>query len=202
MTPGWRTLLLAGFAAGSPGVAHAHAFVAGQGAYQLFLEGASLPFHTPGLLLATISTGLFVGLWRVDGLPVVWPFLIGGVVVGLVGPSLALVDPTLALYALALTFAVLGAARLRYPANLARTLAAIAGALIAYGAVALHEGEAVPIAVHAGLFAGINFFVAAGAGVVSLPQRRIVAQWPVLGLRILSSWLAAITMIMAALALR
>ena len=186
-----------------PSRADAHAFAAGQDEYELFLEGAALPFHTPELALSLLSFSLLVGAWRVDGLPLAWPALIAGACIGMaLAFAAASVDPTYALYALAILLGVLVVLAWDYDVRSMRLVAGAAGVAMAYGTVAAHGTDDLPIAALAGILAGLNFWIAAGAALASLPARFIRAAWPALGLRVLGSWLVAITLIMLAFAIR
>lgn len=186
----------------SPGVAEAHAFTAGQGAYALFVEGASLVFHTPGLCVAVLSLGLLIGLWKVDGMPLVWPSLLIGTAFGLALPFLVLADATLALYVLALGLATLAILHLGYGVRTMRFVSALAGATIAYGAVSQHGLAGLPPMIVAGILTGLNLVVPMVAGLATLPQRWTAGAWPIVGLRIVASWLIALTMLMLSFAFR
>ncbi|MBC8130579.1 MAG: hypothetical protein H7Y08_09700 [Rhizobiaceae bacterium] len=185
-----------------PSAAEAHAFTAGQGGYALFVEGASLLFHAPELVVAVLSIGLLIGLWNVEGMPIVWPFLAAGAAVGLFLPFLVLIDASIALYGLALCLGALAALDRPYPVATMRFVSALAGLTIAYGALSLHGTAGLPAMVTFGLFAGLNVAVPMVAGAATLPRRFSTAPWPKIGLRILASWLMAITIMMLGFAVR
>ena len=64
--------------------------------YGQFIEGAAVMLTDPGLVLPLLAWGVFLSLWKRDGVLVVWPVFLsaqlGGVfAAALVGPMIGLV---------------------------------------------------------------------------------------------------------------
>lgn len=178
--------------------AQAHAFTADQGHYALFVEGVALVVHTPDLCVAILSVGLWIGIWRLDGMPRIWPSLMVGAAAGLALASFVGNTGAAGTYAISLGFGFFAIVDRPIAVGAMRIATALAGAAIASRALSLHGVEGLSPMIPLGLFAGLNVAVAMTAGIASLPQRHIAQTWPRIGMRVLASWLLAVTILMLA----
>jgi hypothetical protein len=190
------TGVLAGLLLAQP--ACAHTVMAGSGVFELFLGGAILPFETPYLLMATLSLSLFIGCRDAVGFPKVFGFMTTGTLAGMVLPILVPGEPVLLLCAVAFVLAALSVLALPLADWIARLLALLTGGLIAFGCVAGHGFANLPWSTLVGVFAAIIFSVS----VISEAFVVILKKWPHgitrIGTRVVASWIAAITILLAA----
>ncbi|MFN3145103.1 MAG: hypothetical protein ACE368_07460 [Paracoccaceae bacterium] len=178
--------------------AHAHAFRTGADAYAQFLEGTGVPLGDPAILLGLLPLGVLLGLWRMDGMPAVWPGFIAGLMLGL-GLAPALPEGiTLVPLAIGLIAAILGAAALNYPRLPLTLFAGLTGAAAGATALSGHGWGELPPTIHAGVFLGTHLAVVLPAALVVTTRQAIDAGWLRLGWRITASWLGAMAMMFGA----
>ena len=203
MTVRPRALLASALGAACPSVADAHAFEGGADLYARFIEGAAVPSIAPAVALCLVPLGLLLGSWRKDGLPAVWPALLLGLGVGIVGAPL--VAPWVSLVALVAGALCAGTAAL---ATLPRgrvvmtAVALIVGLLAGLVSLEGHARGEVPVETIAGIFFGANLVVALVAATVSASIDRWREAWTRIGWRIVSSWSGAIAVMYLAFELR
>lgn len=184
------------------GEAAAHAFDAGADAYNQVVEGIAVVLTYPGLLLPLLALGVFVSLWRMEGLPLVWPaFLLGQVAGVILG---AFTGPWVggAAMAVGVVVAALAALRPRANAVAAQGIAAMAGLAVMAAAFEGHGLFELTVWIHIGLFLGTNMVLAVAAGLARLSLERVTAAWMGIGWRIVASWIAAVLVLVLAFALR
>lgn len=180
----------------------AHAFQSGAGVYDQFVEGVGVALSAPAVILCLLPLGLLAGLWRRDGMPVIWPWFLAGQAVGLF--AAAVVPPSIAAAALGVgvATAVLAALRPDPPAPAPQVLAAITGLLATAVSFEGHGLFELPLGIHAGLLLGANLAVAAAAGLAAATLDRWPRHWLRIGWRVAASWLAAIALMVLAFELR
>lgn len=185
-----------------PQGALAHAFSSGRDGYEQFIEGASVTLAAPALILPLAALGIFVGLWRADGMVRVWPLFLAAQVVG-VGLAV-LVGPWIATAGLAFGIATAVIAALRGAAArpVVFAMVALGGVIALAGSLEGHGFAELPVMIHLGILAGANVAVSAVAGLVVATTRRWRASWIAIGWRIAASWLAAIMVLFLAFMLR
>lgn len=194
--------LAAGLSVLGPDRAGAHAFQAGAGAYQQFLEGAGVMVFTPGLLLPLAALGILLALWHAEGMVRAWPALIAGLALGI--PLAAIAPPATetVLTALGAATAALAALLPRHWRSEALALAALTGLLAMAAGLQGHGLLELPLSIHAGLFFAANLVTACTAGLARVALERVPAQWMRILWRIAASWIAAILVLLLAFALR
>ena len=198
-----RGLLLPGAVALlAAGPAHAHAFESGKDAYALFLQGVAQPWLMLPVAVLLIGTGLFLGIWRVEGIVPAWPGLILGAALGVgLGPLVPQVGSAV-LAGAALVVAGLGVAALRVPMLAAVGIAALATALSGRFLMETHALGELPVAFLLGMAAGCTTQVALVAGAVQLTREHLTNRAVLIGWRALMSWVAAVAILTLAFALR
>jgi hypothetical protein len=181
-----------------PGSAAAHAFRTGADAYAVFLQGVAVPLNDPWILLCLLPVGVMVGIWRKDGMPAVWPGLIGGLLLGFLLAPLLPEGLALVPLAFGLIASVLAAAALSYPRPAVFAFMTLAAAVGGWMALAGHGWGELPLTVYAGVFLGAHFAVVLPAAAVVATRRLIPAGWLMIAWRALASWLGAVAMMLAA----
>ncbi|MBF9031019.1 hypothetical protein HKCCE3408_11495 [Rhodobacterales bacterium HKCCE3408] len=181
--------------------AEAHAFEIGADYYSQFLEGASVVFTYPSLLLPTLALGILLSLWRLDGLLRVWPlFLIGlaaGLVLGaFVGPAVSTVLTAVGVVTAALA-AVLG----RHVWAEAAVLALATGLLVTSVSLEGHGLFELGVFIYLGILFAANIALAWSAAMVRLALEQIDQPWVRIGGRVAASWIGAILVLMLAFAI-
>ena len=196
-----RALVGAAAACALAAPAHAHAFRTGADSYAQFLEGAGVPLGDPAILLGLLPLGVLIGLWRMDGMPAVWPAFIAGLVAGLAAAPLLPENIALAPLVLGLFASILGAAALGYPRGPIALFAALTAAVAAGTALSGHAWAELPIAIHAGVFLGVHLGVVLAAAAVVASRQAIAGGWLVIGWRMVASWLGAIALLLTVMRL-
>ena len=201
--PGRLAAAAAGLAT-LPSAAAAHGAIPG---IEGFYVGLLHPFTTPGQLLALLALGAMLGqaaggnpagksgrAWAAFALAAV-----AGILVGLAQPARFPPEPPLlVLAAVAATLAAL------LPAGFPpATLALCVGAGVLLGLASLPDpGPPLALAVTlAGSFVGANLALLYATGTVAWLRSRLDRRWARTGLRIVAAWIAAISTLMAALAI-
>ncbi|WP_007199822.1 hypothetical protein [Hoeflea phototrophica] len=174
--------------------AKAHEFALGGDAYEDFLAGGMAVLIDLPVMIALISTGILVSMWKREGLPLVWPAFLLAIPAGFVTAALVPVDPVPLLFATAIALGLLAVMAIR-PA--VRTMAAIvflAGLLTGWGILAGHAWGEVPPGAYAGIFGLFNLVLATSAAIVSTGLKRLPYGWVEISFRALASWMVAIAM--------
>lgn len=192
-------ITLASAAAGFwPLLAEAHNFKTGT-AYPQIVEGAGATLNDPVALLTLIPIGLMCVLWRQeDGLPRIWLALLAGMIVGVFAAPFG--SPAIAVPSLALGLLCAGLAILmwNYPQPLVWGLAFLSGLLAIMSTLEGHVLAELPIPIIIGILIGANIAVVVAAGIVKIVLDRVHYSWNRLAMRILSSWTAAVTVMLLA----
>ena len=180
-----------------PGVAEAHNFKTGTALPQI-IEAIGAALNDPVLLLTLVPLGLLASIWRTEGLLDIWVPAALGVLAGI--PLATIATPWFAVPALlvGVSCAVLAVLARDYKPVLLKGLAFVAGL---FGMLSVLEGHGffeLPLPIYIGLFIGANaaFVMAAAiarAVLANLPQ--VIAR---IAARILSSWTAAIALMLMA----
>jgi hypothetical protein len=185
-----------------PGRAVAHAFQGGAEPYAQFVEGAGVILAYPGILLPVLAMGVAISLWQTEGLPRVWPFALAGQVVGVFAAVLAGPWIAMAVMALGVCTAVLAAL---WPESRRGVITAFCF-LSGLGAVSVAlEGHGLfelSVFIQLGILFGVNLVLAVGAGAAALTLERVPAAWMQIGWRVVSSWIAAILLLVLAFTIR
>lgn len=176
----------------APVGARAHEFELGGDAYDDFLAGGAAVLNDLPVLLALLSTGILVSLWKRQGLPLVWPAFLVSVLAGFVLAAAVPVDPVPVLYGAAIIAGLLAVAAVRGTRPVMAGIVFGAGLMTGWGILAGHGWGELPPGVYAGLFALFNLVLAASAAFSSAILTRIPNHWTEIGLRALASWLTAI----------
>lgn len=185
-----------------PGQVQAHAFQAGSGIYDQFVEGTAVALSAPEIVLCLLPLGLFVGTWKRDGMVVIWPYLLAGQAAGLFLAVAA--PPTAPAYALGLgaVTATLAALRPGPPVPAPQIFAVLTGLLASIASFEGHGLFELPAGIHAGLLFGANLAVAAMAGLAAATLERWPFHWLRIGWRVAASWLAAVALMVLAFEMR
>ena len=181
-----------------PWAAMAHAFGAGSGAYDLFLAGAAVPLSTPAVLFCLVPLGLFVSLWREDGMVRIWPGFLAGLIGGafiapFVGPGISI-----AALMFGIVCALAGAISPNIPEPVAIGFGALGGVLSALVSLEGHGLLELPLLIYAGIVFGSILAVVMSAGLVSATLQQWPHQWLRIGWRILISWSGALGILLVA----
>lgn len=181
--------------------AFAHAFQTGS-AYPQFIEGTAASIGSPVILLSLIPIGILASAWRKNGMTVIWPALLIGLLAGIFLATFA--TPAIAIAGLAVgTLAGgLGALALAYPPALIVAFGGLGGVLSSMISLEGHKLGELPIAIHAGILFGAMLCCVIPAGLVHLLRAKFPQPWMRIGLRVLSSWSAAIATLLLAFQLR
>lgn len=200
-TPGHRIPLLAAAAALWPQGAFAHAFQTGS-AYPQFIEGTAASIGSPVILLSLIPIGILASAWRENGMTVIWPALLVGLLAGIFLAVFA--TPAIAIAGLAVgTLAGgLGALALAYPPVLIVAFGGAGGVLSSMISLEGHQLGELPLAVYTGILFGALLCCVIPAGLVHLLLSKFPQTWMRIGVRILSSWSAAIATLLLAFQFR
>ena len=198
-----RALRAAAFCTGLlvPGVTFAHGLTPGpQGVYFAFFH-TLLEMPAPLMLLAT---GLVIGLNGAKALEVALPLHIVGMAIGLTAilHFRVFVDPELPLLAVAVISGLWAALSAPLPWQAAAFLGIVTGYLLG---VFIAPGPASwatqAYAIAGGMAAAVLGIICVFA-VVMVVRERWMVPWVAIGFRVVASWLAAISALVAALSLR
>ena len=199
MRASWSTAAIAALLAADH--AAAHSFAAGADSYAQFVEGAGVVLSYPSLLLPPLALGVLLSLWKVDGLPSVWPLYFAGLLAGIalgpiVGPTVSIV-----LMALGVLIAALAAILPRHNRVEVSVLAAITGLLLTAASLEGHSFFELGFVIPFGIVFAANLVVATSAATVRVAVEKVDRQWILIGARVLASWIGAILVLMLAFAL-
>ena len=192
-----RAAAFAAAALASP--ARAHSFDPGADPWGQIIGAALVPLSDPALLLVLLPLGVTLGIWRTDGLPRVWPALAGGLAAGAVAAPLAGLWIAFAAVLTGLASALLGAAARDWPLWFMAAAAAATGLVAGMAALEGHPAGGLPATIYLGILSGALLAVAAPFLIVATSRDVIGAPWLTIGWRAVSSWLAAIALLVAAL---
>jgi hypothetical protein len=184
-----------------PGIGQAHAFKTGA-AYPQFVEGAGAALGEPAVLLSMVALGLLAALWHSEGLVRLWPALLGGMLIGVVPAAVAGPSAVVAALAAGLVCAAIAALGARLPAGAVIPLAALTGLATSLAMLAGHGFAELPVPIYAGLLFGANLVLATSASSAKLLLDRWSHPAIRLGLRIASSWIGAIAILLIAFSFR
>lgn len=185
----------------APVGARAHEFELGGDAYDDFLAGGAAVLNDLPVLLALMSTGILISLWKRQGLPLVWPAFLVSVIAGFVLAGLVPVDPVPLLYGAAIIAGLLAVAAVRRTRPIMAGIVFGAGLMTGWGILAGHDLGELPPGVYAGLFALFNLVLAASAALATAVLTRLPGRWTEIALRALASWLTAIAIMSLAFVL-
>lgn len=180
------------------GRAEAHAFDTGADQYAQFIEGVGVILASPETLLPLCALGILISLWQPEGLLRIWPVFLIGQLAGI--PIAAAVGPWIipAVQGAGLIIAV-SAALLQQHMRLIVTLTGVVlGILVMSASLEGHGFLELPVAIHLGIFFGINLAVACVAGLVRFALEQVPAYWMRILWRIAASWVAAILVLLFA----
>jgi len=199
--PAHRIPLLAAAAILWPLDAFAHAFQTGS-AYPQFIEGTAASIGSPVILLSLIPIGILASAWRENGMTVIWPALLAGLLAGIFLAVFA--TPAIAIAGLAVGTVAggLGALALAYPPALIVAFGGAGGVLSSMISLEGHELGELPVAIYAGILFGALLCCVLPAGLVHLMLTKYPQPWMRIGVRVLSSWSAAIATLLLAFQLR
>lgn len=186
-----------------PARAEAHAFQSGQQSYELLVQGIAQPWLALPVALVLVGAGVMLSIWREEGMLAAWPVVLVCAALGFgLGPFVPPVDAgALAVAGLAIGGA--GVVAHRLPAALVLGLAGFAMLLGARYLVEDHPFGELPLAFLLGMGGGALSAVALPAGLVQASRHHLPrAGWVVIGWRALSSWIAAIAVLVLAFSLR
>jgi hypothetical protein len=181
--------------------ASAHEFELGGDAYDDFLAGGAAVLNDLPVLLALMSTGILISLWKRQGLPLVWPAFLVSVIGGFVLAGLIPVDPVPLLYGAAIISGLLAVSAVRGTRPVMAGIVFGAGLMTGWGILAGHDLGELPSGVYAGLFALFNLVLAASAALATAVLTRLPGRWTEIALRALASWLTAIAIMSLAFVL-
>ena len=184
-----------------PSGAFAHAFKTGS-AYPQFIEGTAASIGSPVILLTLIPVGILASAWRENGMLLMWPALMVGMLVGI--PLATLASPSIAIAALVIgTLAgALTALALAYPHMLVVAFGGLGGILSSMVSLEGHALGELPIPIYAGILFGAMLCAVIPAGLVQLLVQKFTQSWVRIGVRVLGSWSAAIAAMLLAFQLR
>jgi hypothetical protein len=185
-----------------PVAAQAHAFTAGADLYRQFVEGSTVPLVTAPILMLLLPLGLLAGLWRQNGMVLIWPGFALGLLAGI--PAAPLASPGIALAASGVGIVLAVLAALAVPLTLwpARGLATLAGLTASMVSLEGHGWGELPVLIHLGILFGAHLVVMVPAALVaSSLDHWNDRPWLRIGWRILASWSAAISVLLLAFAL-
>lgn len=181
------------------GPANAHAFDTGADTYAQVLEGMGVPLSDPVILLALLPLGIALGIWRVDGVPQVWPALVAGLVAGAAAAPLAGLWIAFAAILAGLVAAVMGVAAFAWPFWVMAAVSAGVGLVAAMAALEGHALGSLPLSIYLGVILGALLVAVVPAGLVSFTREEVRRTWVTIGWRVVASWIGAVTMMLAAL---
>ena len=196
---GFAAFLIAGLA---PDHARSHDFGVGRDGYEDFLFGNLAVLIDTPVVLGMAATGLFVGIWKSDGLPQVWLFYIagmfGGAVIGLFG----IVPLALPAYAAVFLVGLLGAAALDLSLAMVRVIVGLIGMVLANAILSGHSiGEVRPFS-YFGIAFALNMGLSFSAALVAISRENLPYGWVLIAWRAAASWLVAISVMAAVLMYR
>ena len=180
------------------GKAEAHAFDTGADQYAQFIEGVGVILASPETLLPLAALGILISLWQPEGLLRVWPVFLIGQAIGI--PLAAAIGPWVVptVQGAGLLIAVWAALMQRH-ARIAVIVASLTlGALVMMASLEGHGLLELPVAIHLGIFFGINLSIAMVAGMARFAIEQVDTTWMRILWRIAASWLAAILVLLFA----
>lgn len=193
-----KYLALAALAAAMlPGVAEAHNFKTGTAIPQA-IDAIGAALNDPVLLLTLIPLGLLASIWRAEGLLEVW----GPAAIGLIAaiPLSNVASPWFAVPSLlaGIACAILAIIAHDYRPVLVKGLAFVTALL---GMLAVLEGHGfmtLPVSIYIGLFLGATAAFVLAAAIARIMIEKLPAVIARIAARILSSWTAAIALMLLA----
>ena len=181
-----------------PHAAWAHAFDGDAVGYIAFLDGNAAIFSDIGIVLLLVGLALIIG--RANRFSAVTGFaaLLIGAAVGLaasfgLGGSAAIVS-----LAGAVAIGIWGAWSPDAGRNVIIALCLVTGILTSIGAYAGHGNDAIHPLTHVGSFFAAWLLAATASGMVKTAADRIALPWLPIAMRALSSWVAAIAVMVLA----
>jgi hypothetical protein len=176
----------------APFDAKAHEFALGGDAYEDFLAGGAAVLIDLPVMIALISAGILVSMWKQEGLPLVWPAFLLAIPTGFVIAALVPVDPVPLLFATAIALGLLAVVAIRPGVRIMSAILFLTGLLTAWGILAGHAWGEVPPGAYAGIFGLFNLVLATSAAIVSTALKRLPYGWVEISFRALASWMVAI----------
>ena len=198
------TVLIINISAGSV-LAHDD-FSAPQSPYQIayaeFLSGIRAVTTNTPTLLGMIAAGLFAGISKPFGFHLIWPFYLGGIVVGaLVGFS-GVAPPIVPAYIVCIAVSLLGAAALGISVSVMRVIVFVLGLVLANAILSGHTASDIPVFAYVGIALALNIGACVPAGLVALSNRRLPYTWTPIVWRAAMSWISAIAVLALVLSMR
>ena len=197
-----KTTLLAVFFGLCATQAEAHAFKSGADFYAQFQEGVSVILAYPQTLLPLLALGVLLSLWQPEGLLRVWPMFLAGLVIGFfAGPLVGtwIVSTTLAV---GIATAILAAILERHSDIETKSLGFGLGFLTMASSLEGHAFFELPFFIYFGIFLAANMVVAVAAGLTRYALERWKQNWMRIVWRVVASWIAAISLLLIAFAIR
>jgi hydrogenase/urease accessory protein HupE len=195
----WRALLLIAMSLAVPSSAYAHSALPGS---EGFANGLLHPVSTPTHVLVIIALGLFIGqrppLDLKTPLPVFVPVLALALALTLTGKITVVLQPVLLVIALVL--AALVALQKSMPPLANRVLAGVAAFAIGLDSGIESGSMAKVLQTLLGIWLMVILLVVNVAHYASMAAEK--AEWLRVGIRVLASWIVAISLLMLAFALR
>ena len=189
--------LLGGLASATQ--SQAHAFQSGADAYGQFTEGFGIALTDPPIVLVLIGSFITITLAHPRGFPRVVPFLAAGLLGGALIAPVVPEAGVLATLTVALLAGLLGA--LHWSKGLA-VLALLAGVSAAMTGLAGHTFAEVPLLLKIGLGMGCLLIAAISAALGAMALERFPHPATAILLRVVSSWCAAISLMLMAFVLK
>ena len=195
---GWRWPI-AGLLLGMPGVAEAHNALLGMGE---FVNGFAHPLSTPAQVLVLLGLALLLGQrapLRLR-LPLAIFAPVSGLALAFTATGLVKVEPPVVLAVVALAAGILVATAAPLNAWVKATIFGLAA--VALGLDSIADAAVTPWAVVRTLFGtwiGLTVWMVDAAYYVSLLPRR---KWAEIGVRVIGSWITAISFLVLAFALK
>jgi len=185
-----------------PQTAFAHAFMAGTGFYEAFIEGTTVVLFWPPTLAVLISIGILISLWRTQGLVEVWLLFIAGLALGIALSFIPFEGLANYTYGVALVTAIFAAFGVISKKSVIGLITFVSGLFIMSAALEGHPLGSLKIAIYAGLFFAANLGIAMSAGVVSITLEKFSANWVRIAWKVVASWLVAIIILQLAFEMR
>ncbi len=163
-----------------------------QQAYQDFLFGILGVVSNTPVVLGVVAAGLFAGMWKPDGAPVLWLMYLGGLGVGAAVGFSGVMAPTLPAYLVCIAVGLLGAAALNLPAGVMRGIFFVVGAVVANALLNGFSAAEIPPFDYIGMAVALNLGLLAPAGLVALTYDKLPYGWVPIAWRAAMSWIVAI----------
>jgi hydrogenase/urease accessory protein HupE len=166
-----------------------------------FYVGLTHPLTEPGELLVLLALGLVLGQQRPESTPAAWPAFLGAVACGLVIAAItdALAAVRLALLAAAFGIGVLGAAAPSLAPLLVVAIAAGTGLVVGMASMPDPGPLGAILITIAGTLSGAALILFYASWGQARLRERFDRPWLAIGVRVLSSWIAAVSALMLAL---